>query len=73
VDPKPGIKTTEFWIGGAITLPPILELLGWTDMVPKSDLGEFAAWLSIGLVASVYIWTRAWVKIHACKEHKDVV
>lgn len=66
-DPKPGIKSTEFWATIGISGLPIADQLGWFDKMPVTEGGETALWLSAGLIASIYVFTRAWVKISALK------
>lgn len=66
-DPKSGIKTTEFYATVGIAGLPIAQQLGWFDKMPVTEGGETALWLSAGLIVSVYVLTRAWVKVSAYK------
>jgi len=65
--PKPGIKSTEFWATIGISGLPIADQLGFFNKMPITEGGETALWLSAGLIASVYVFTRAWVKVSANK------
>lgn len=65
--PKPGIKSTEFWATVGISGLPIADQLGWFNKMPLTEGGETALWFSAGLIASVYVFSRAWVKVSAYK------
>jgi hypothetical protein len=65
--PKPGVKSTEFWATIGISGLPIAEQLGWFDKMPLTEGGEAALWFSAGLIASVYVFSRAWVKVATAK------
>ena len=65
--PKPGIKSTEFWATVGISGLPIAEQFGWFDRMPLTQGGETALWVSAGLITSVYVISRAWVKVSAMK------
>ena len=70
MDPKPGIKTTEFWtalIGIAATaIPGVISLLAGHPTV-AAILGAAAV-----VLPTVYIWGRAVLKAEAAKE-TDVI
>lgn len=65
--PKPGIKSTEFWATIGISGIPIADQLGLFNKMPVTEGGETALWLSAGVIASVYVFTRAWVKVSTLK------
>lgn len=65
--PKPGIKSTEFWATIGISGLPIADQLGWFNKMPVTEGGETALWLSAGFIASVYVLSRAWVKVATVK------
>ena len=62
-EPKPGVKSTEFWAAIGIGGLPLLEQLGWFKNWPITEGGEIAMWSISGLVICSYIWSRAWVKV----------
>ena len=66
-EPKPGIKSTEFWATIGISGLPIADQLGWFEKMPITEGGETALWFSAGMIASVYVFTRAWVKVSTAK------
>lgn len=65
--PKPGIKSTEFWATIGIAGLPLADQIGWFDRMPVTQGGETALWISAGLIGSVYVFTRAWVKVASAK------
>lgn len=65
--PKPGIKSTEFWATIGISGLPLADQLGWFNRMPVTEGGETALWLSAGLIASMYVFSRAWVKVASVK------
>jgi len=75
--PKPGIKSTEFWATIGIAGLPLADQMGWFDRMPVTQGGETALWISAGLIGSVYVFTRAWVKVASVKygatDEKDVI
>tara|TARA_B100000497_G_C7397438_1_gene252280 strand:+ start:204 stop:485 length:282 start_codon:yes stop_codon:yes gene_type:complete len=62
-DPKPGVKSTEFWAAIGIGGLPLLEGTGWFKNWPITEGGEIAMWSIAGAVMCSYIWSRAWVKV----------
>jgi len=66
-EPKPGVKSTEFWATIGISGLPIADQLGWFQKMPITEGGETALWFSAGLIASVYVFSRAWVKVATAK------
>ena len=66
--PKPGIKSTEFWATIGIAGLPLADQIGWFDRMPLTQGGETALWISAGLIGSVYVFTRAWVKVASAKQ-----
>ena len=66
-EPKAGIKSTEFWATIGISGLPIADQLGWFQKMPITEGGETALWLSAGLIASIYVFSRAWVKVATVK------
>jgi len=66
-EPKAGIKSTEFYATVGIAGLPIAEQLGWFKNMPITEGGETALWLSAGFIASVYVFTRSWVKVASYK------
>lgn len=66
-EPKAGIKSTEFWATIGISGLPIADQLGWFDKMPVTEGGETALWVSAGLIASIYVFSRAWVKVASVK------
>jgi hypothetical protein len=66
-EPKPGFKSTEFWATVGIGGLPIAEQFGWFDKMPLTQGGETALWFSAGLITSVYVISRAWVKVSTVK------
>ena len=66
-EPKAGIKSTEFWATIGISGLPIAEQFGWFDKMPVTEGGETALWASAGVVAAVYVFSRAWVKVASVK------
>lgn len=66
-EPKAGIKSTEFWATIGISGLPIAEQLGWFDKMPVTEGGETALWASAGIIAGIYVFTRAWVKVASIK------
>lgn len=63
-EPKPGMKSTEFWATIGIGGLPIAEQLGWFKNWPITQGGEIAMWCVSGAVICTYIFSRAWVKIN---------
>lgn len=66
-EPKAGIKSTEFWATIGISGLPIADQLGWFNKMPVTEGGETALWASAGLIASIYVFSRAWVKVASVK------
>lgn len=66
-DPKSGLKSTEFYAAIGIAGLPIADQLGWFNKMPITEGGETALWLSAGLIVSVYILSRSWVKYASIK------
>ena len=52
-EPKPGVKSTEFWAAIGIGGLPLMEHTGWFKNWPITE----------GAVMCSYIWSRAWVKV----------
>lgn len=63
-DPKPGIKSTEFWATIGIGGLPLMEHSGWFKNWPITEGGEIAMWCVSGAVICSYVWSRAWVKVN---------
>lgn len=62
-EPKPGVKSTEFWAAIGIGGLPLAEQFGIFKNWPITEGGEIAMWCVAGAVMCSYIWSRAWVKV----------
>jgi len=62
-EPKPGVKSTEFWATIGVGGFPLAEQLGWIKNLPVTEAGEIAMWCVSGAVICTYIFSRAWVKV----------
>ena len=71
-DPKPGIKSTEFWATIGIGGLPLAEQLGWFKNWPITQGGEIAMWCVAGAVMCTYIFSRAWVKVNNKGDFNDI-
>ena len=71
-DPKPGVKSTEFWATIGIGGLPLMEQSGWFKNWPATEGGEIAMWCVSGAVICSYVWSRAWVKINNKGDSNEV-
>jgi hypothetical protein len=71
-EPKPGVKSTEFWAAVSIGGLPLIEQLGWFKNWPITEGGEIAMWSIAGAVICSYIWSRAWVKVRGKGEFDEI-
>ncbi len=62
-EPKPGVKTSEFWLTIVVTLVGLFVTLGMITQDQADQALAIAAVLMPGVVAiGFYIWSRAKVK-----------
>tara|TARA_R110001592_G_scaffold161329_1_gene393900 strand:+ start:343 stop:615 length:273 start_codon:yes stop_codon:yes gene_type:complete len=71
-EPKPGVKSTEFWATIGVGGLPLMEQSGWFKNWPITEGGEIAMWCVSGAVVCSYVWSRAWVKVSAKGASDDV-